>query len=257
MRIEQIKSQLDSIGYYYQSSDQPSDDQSDDQSEEWGTDTQALLALGRGLGELYVPDGMSSENPIITTMPTADATLQQPFDHKNAIGWHNDFSTMAKRPKYSIFSIKQQDPRGCEFGAWGVLPGQQLVDQLRQRADGEELLGLLSTTMVPFHFDGDTDVWYPLVEFKIDNHIQQLRYYHYAISKGLNRALSLSLLSNEQTQKVKRLIDVVEATANQIGLKLIANQNSLLIVNNEICLHNRFEQSVMANPRIANLLFVK
>lgn len=109
LAIEQIKSQLESIGYYYQ----PGDHQSVEcLPVSWGTDTQALLTLGRSLGALYVPNGKLKENPILTTMPTANATLQQPFDHKNSIGWHNDFSTMVKRPKYSIFSIKQQDPKG-------------------------------------------------------------------------------------------------------------------------------------------------
>lgn len=214
--VELIKKQLADVGFYYQ--------QGDCASYEWGADQGQLLKLGRKLGQLYVPDGMCEENPIITTAPRADATAQQAFDHQDTIGWHNDFSTMVKRPRYSVFSIRRQDPKGSDFGAWGVLPVKTLLLELSKQIDGNALLAELAKPIFPFPINNEQVTFYPILALEQDNRIKQCRFYHYAITQGLARAN----LAEQQVKQIRHLIDSVEQTACRLAQKRLAITLSLI-----------------------------
>src|SRR5262245_59743495 len=98
--------------------------------------TAPLVALARSLGPFYFPPGVDPARPVIETHPSADASPLDPFDRPEALGWHNDFSTHAKRPAVSLAYLAQTDPRGPEHGAWRVASADRVLEHLDATAEG-------------------------------------------------------------------------------------------------------------------------
>lgn len=90
----------------------------------------ALVALARALGSLYVPPGLDAGHPVLDTHPAADASPLAPFNRPEGIGWHNDFSTHADRPRVSLAYLAHADPRGPDHGAWRVASCDRVLEEL-------------------------------------------------------------------------------------------------------------------------------
>src|SRR5690606_38773249 len=88
------------------------------------------------------------------TNPSLTADPSNPFDRPEALGWHNDFTTHATRPRYSLSFIEQQDPQGRPWGDWRVARVPDILNRLEQSTEGRAARALLSKGAYPFAFDG-------------------------------------------------------------------------------------------------------
>ena len=208
----------------------------------------AVMMAARSLGALFVPADADSHRPVILTRPSVRAPKWRPFDRRESIGWHNDFSTRAKRPELSLSWIRREDPSGPWFGAWRVASVGGVLTNLCDRADGRSLLSKLSKETQPFGYtDSDSTKFFRIV-------CQEgLRFYGRALTEGARLAFG------RVPDHTRETIDLIEEAADAVGETLPASRGALLVVHNWFSLHDRTEQTVEGTGarRQAQLSFVK
>ena len=146
-------------------------------------DSDTVMLAARSLGSLFVPAETSPHRPVVLTRPSARAPKWRPFDRRESIGWHNDFSTRADRPEVSLSWILRQDPSGPSSGAWRVASVGCVLAKLRCSADGRKLIGRLSKEAQPFgYLDSDASCFYCIICRR------GLRFYGRALTEGARLA---------------------------------------------------------------------
>ena len=186
-----------------------------------------MTCLAQTLGQL--------SDDVITTKPEPDAPAWRPFDQAGSIEWHNDFSSHAQRPRFSLSFIEAEDPRSSPFGDWRVAKVADIVHVLSETEEG-----------MPFMFDRQVR-WFPVLD-TLDGH-QVLRFNGATLRAGCReQGLSPDVLD---------AIAAVESAADQVAIELAATTGALLVVDNWSTLHFRREQSVgLTSRREAVLMFV-
>ena len=207
----------------------------------------AVMVAARSLGPLFVPPETNPHRPVIVTRPSVRAPKWRPFDLRESIGWHNDFSTRAGRPELSLSWIRRQDPSGPCSGAWRVASVGAVLAKLRSRSDSRKLIGKLSKEAQPFgYLDTDTSSFYRIVCRR------GLRFYGRALTEGAQIAF------DRIPDHTRDAIAVIEDAADAVGETLPASNGALLVVHNWLSLHDRTAQTVAGAgaTRQAQLCFV-
>ena len=208
----------------------------------------AVMMAARSLGSLFLPAETNPHRPVILTRPSAQAPKWRPFDRRESIGWHNDFSTRAGRPELSLSWIRRQDPSGPCAGAWRVASVAAVLAKLRCRADSRKLIRKLSKETQPFgYWDTDTSRFYRIVCRR------GLRFYGRALTEGAQIAF------NRVPDHTRVAIALIEDAADAVGETLPASNGALLVVHNWLSVHDRTAQTVAGTgaTRQAQLSFVK
>lgn len=197
-----------------------------------------MTCLAQTLGQL--------RDDVIATKPERDAPAWRPFDQAGSIEWHNDFSSHAQRPRFSLSFIEVEDPRGSPFGDWRIAKVADIVHVLSETEEGRQTMQLLRTKPMPFMFDRQVR-WFPVLD-ALDGH-QVLRFNGATLRAGCReQGLSPDVLD---------AIAAVESAADQVAIELAATTGALLVVDNWSTLHFRREQSVgLTSRREAVLMFV-
>lgn len=192
-----------------------------------------LLALARLLGEPLVADGMSAEQPVVHARADTNADNWEPFAQLGPIGWHNDFSTWARRPAFSLAWLCELPDKDSPQGAWRVVSCARVVEELERSDVGRCALDLLQYRPLPFQFaEGE-----PVVHFHIvgSRHPARVRFYGRALRAGLG------------AEPVPGALDAVaewERAADRVGTCLLARPGDLLVCDNERAMHDRLEQGL-------------
>ena len=206
-----------------------------------------VMMAARSLGSLFVPAETKSDRPVILTRPSSRAPKWRPFDRRESIGWHNDFSTRAGRPELSFSWIRRQDPAGPSAGAWRVASVGAVLAKLGCSADGRKLIGRLSKEAQPFgYLDADTSRFYRIICRR------GLRFYGRALTEGARISF------DRVPDHTKDAIALIEDAADAVGKTLPASRGALLVVHNWLSVHDRTEQTVAGAgaTRQAQLCFV-
>jgi hypothetical protein len=240
--VECVRASLRAKGYYHESAFCMQTGDGD-----------PVLCAARLLGELYAPPGLDPIRPVILTQPSPSAPVWRPFDRRDAIGWHNDFSTRAGRPALSLSWIRQQDPAGG--GAWRVASAVAVLSQLRQDREGERLATTLSARAEPFGYR-DAGSWRSfrvVVGSERARSRRGLRFYGRALKDGA------WLRFGGIPKRTAEIVARVEAAADAVGKELCTANGALLVVDNCLSLHDRTRQEVSGkgHRRQAWLCFVQ
>lgn len=201
---------------------------------------QPVVTAAKLLGDLYVPSGANPNQPVILTQPSPSAPDWRPFDRKEAIGWHNDFSTRSGRPVLSLSWVRRGDSHGPNGGAWRVASANEVIGKLRQTLEGKRLVMGLAVRAEPFGYR-DAGGWRA---FRVINRVNRrydrtgLRFYGRALEEGA------SFRFGKVPERTREIISRVEEAADAVGEILSAPTGSLLIVDNRFSLHDRAEQQV-------------
>jgi hypothetical protein len=243
--VQRVRDSLRTNGYYYESG---FCDETDD--------AEPVVTAARLLGPLYVPPDTSPGQPVILTQPYASAPQWRPFDRRNAIGWHNDFSTRSRRPELSLSWIRREDPVGPNGGAWRVASVDAVLAKLCQTPEGRQLVAKLSARAEPFGYR-DMGGWRLFrIVIGADRRLGRrgLRFYGRSLEEGA------WLRFGQIPDHTREIVARVEESADAVGEVLCASMGSLLIVDNRFSLHDRIEQQVTGPEecrRQARLCFVK
>lgn len=208
----------------------------------------SVVLAARRLGSLFIPSGADSRRPVILTQPSIRAPRWRPFDRRESIGWHNDFSTWSDRPELSLSLIRRQDPSGPHVGAWRVASVEAILSKLRENADGRRLFAKLSRDTQPFGYpDAGSPRFFHVVSQR------GIRFYGTALTEGARTAFG------RIPDHTMEAIALVEDTADAVGETLQASTGALLIAHNWLSLHDRTEQTIAGGNarRQARLCFVK
>ncbi len=211
-------------------------------------DSNAVMIAARALGSMFVPAETSPHWPVVLTSPSDRAPEWRPFDRRESIGWHNDFSTRVGRAEVSLSCILRQDPLGPGFGAWRVASVGDVFAKLRCSSDGRKLLDRLSKEAHPFgYLDTGACKFHRIVCQK------GLRFYGRALSEGARLAFG------QVPDHTMDTIGLIEEAADAVGETFAASRGALLVVHNWVSLHDRTEQTVEGTEarRRAQLCFVK
>lgn len=196
-----------------------------------------LLEVAQGLGELYVPPDCDPASPVIRTAPRR-ARRAAPFDRREAIGWHGDFSTHVDRPELSLSYVTRADPRGGGFGAWRLASAARVVNALRASEAGRIALSFLTTTPLPFSYaDEEEPRMFPVFEPRPEGSLG-LRFYRPSIERGC------AATYGEVPKEVASALTALERAADQVAEVVPTREGSLLIANNWLALHDRMPQTI-------------
>lgn len=196
-----------------------------------------LLAVARGLGELYVPEGCDHETPLIATRPTLE-TGAAPFDRPEPIGWHGDFASHADRPELSFVYVARADPACEEAGSWRLASVERLVDQLVTTAEGQAALNLLRDAPLPFSYaDGGEVRWFNVFENRGRAGALGMRFFEPSIIRGCIAVYS------EVPPAIASALRLVRSGADAVGEIRATRRGLLLVTDNWRALHDRTEQS--------------
>ena len=208
----------------------------------------AAMLAARSLGSLFIPAKTDSPQPMILTRPSIRAPKWRPFDRRESIGWHNDFSTRAGRPEVSLSWIRREDPSGPFAGAWRVASVGAILAKLRGSVDGRRLMNRLSKGTYPFGYMDAGSVRH----FRIIRQ-EGMRFYGRALIEGAR------IVFDRVPSHTRETIALIEKAADSVGETLPASTGALLIVHNRLSLHDRIEQTVSeaGARRQAQLCFVK
>jgi len=194
-----------------------------------------IVALANRLGRLYLP----TDQPVIVTSPASEAPEWKPFDRAESIGWHNDFSTKADKPRFSLSWIVHEDPGGLDNGAWRLASAEKVIARVREYEGGPALLAEMSGDRVPFGYcDGGDVSYFRMLELDNDGQFAGLRFYGRALRDGA--ALESGAAGRALVAKV---IVAVEQAADEVGVKCAAVTGALLVVDNWRSLHDRLQQT--------------
>lgn len=210
----------------------------------------ALLLLARRMGNLDVPDRIINSDPIVTTRPTARATMGRPFDKPESLGWHNDFSSNADRPEVSLAFIARPDPLGADHGAWRVASVDHVLRHLVGTPSGRSVLRFLLDTPIPFSFarPGPPTLHRVLEPRGGDPGRYKMRFYGRAVRFGLR------WVAADQRAAIEDAAAAIEGAADHVGEQYPASAGALLVVHNSFCLHDRTVQTVTGRLRRQSLL---
>lgn len=199
-----------------------------------------LLELAALLGKVCVVgrDGSS----LVETSCDRDAPVWEPFNRPEAIGWHNDFSTWAKRPALSLAWIRSLPADSESRGDWRVVACSDVISFLETTSTGRRSLVFLRQTYLPFVFAPPE----PVVRYRVLDAVANGRARYYG------RALRLGLAKTRNRHGLEA-IEEWERTADMLGQRLIAVLGALLVCNNWRSMHDRLEQ---APGRSSSLIFV-
>jgi hypothetical protein len=177
---------------------------------------------------------------LIETDPAAEASRDRPFDRPESIGWHNDFSTHARRPSLTLAYIDRADPGGPMCGAWRVASCTRVLDKLNATTDGRTALRFLTETPLPYSFAGDGEplFFHAIEDLGAPPGRLGLRFYGRAMRDGAR------LIHGVVPADIERAIRSVEVAADEVGVVLPAAQGALLVTDNWHCLHDRLAQTV-------------
>lgn len=193
-----------------------------------------FLKLATSLGQPVVPDGCSTEWPVIETRPSTEASIRRPFDRAEAIGWHNDFTTHRWRPRWTVMWSVQPDPAGGTFGAWRVARVADVLDDPLLRNDANRRA--LEQRVYPFgySFEGYAR------RFKIlySSRGPGLRFNGKALIEG-------SVLARGSIDSTTlSIVDGIRRAADRHSFTFPAGRGDILITDNWLSLHDRLELSV-------------
>lgn len=207
-----------------------------------------FIGIARSLGRPITPPGCEPSWPVVETCPASDASTKRPFDRREQIGWHNDFTTHRWRPRWTLMWIVNPDPGGGLYGAWRVASTKDVVQDPIAR--GNPAWRNLRRGIFPFGYRFEQSVRY----FKILYTSQGpgLRFNRRALIEG-------SLMSDgEKSRLTREIVQIIEGAADRNASTLPAGFGDLLAVDNWGCLHDRLELSVGngSSTRRACLCFV-
>lgn len=243
--VQQVRDSLGTLGYYYERDFCAETD-----------NAEPLINAARLLGDLFVPSGANPIQPVIRTQPSPAAPQWRPFDRRAPIRWHNDFSTRVRRPELSLSWIRREDPAGLNNGAWWVASATAVLAQLCRTHEGRRLAADLSARAEPFGYR-DAGGWRPFRVIKGAGRRlghNGLRFYGPALEEGA------WLRFGRTPQRTREIVARVEEAADSVREVLPAVTGALLIVHNNLSLHDRAEQNVTGpkeQRRQALLCFVK
>jgi hypothetical protein len=241
--IQRIRENLEAKGYHYEPAF----------SAATGSPEPVLYLAGH-LGKIYTPTGLDPSRPVILTEPSAVAPLWRPFDRRNSIGWHNDFSTRIARPELSFSWIRREDPSGSEFGAWRVASVSKVIKKMRQTSEGKYIIASLLSKAVPFGYaDAGVPRFFRIVRKALYSPKLEMRFYGQALFEG-------AILSHgTMPESTLQAISAIELAADSVSETFNARTGSLLIVDNRFSLHDRMLQTVESEAplRQAWLCFAK
>ena len=235
--VERVLESLCTCGYFYDSNFCPDVEETD-----------AVVMAAESLGSHFVPDNIDSHRAWIMTHPSVQAPEWRPFDRREPIGWHNDFSTLTERPELSLSWIRREDPSGSWVGAWRVASVRDVLNKLWERSDGRSLMGRLSNETHPFgYMDSKNAIFFPIM------HQGRMRFYRRSLMDGAR------LTFGQVPDHTRETIALIEEAADAVGEILPASRGALLVVHNWFSLHDRTEQTVegVGGKRRAQLSFVK
>jgi len=202
-----------------------------------GTPDVYLLEFAQKLGDLYVPPDCDPASPLIRTAPRR-ARRAAPFDRREAIGWHGDFSSHVDRPELSLSYVTRADPRGGDFGAWRLASVARVVEALRASETGRAVLSFLTATALPFSYaDGEEPRTFSVFEPRPEGTLG-LRFYRPSIERGCATAYG------EVPRDVASALTAVERAADEVAEVVQTSEGSLLIANNWFALHDRMPQTI-------------
>lgn len=211
----------------------------------------AVVACARALGSLHLSPDVDPAHPVLDTHPSADASYLAPFDRREALGWHNDFSSHSERPCVSLAHLADPDPRGPEHGAWRVASSDRVLEHLEATKQGRRVVRFLLDTDLPFSFTGQgSPSFLRVIERRgpLPTRLG-LRFYGRALRDGARLAYGTV------PGRVEHVIAAVEAAADRVGRTLVAPVGALLVTDNWHSLHDRLPQSVDLDvPRRRSLI---
>jgi hypothetical protein len=243
--LHRVREGLRTRGYYY-----------DSQFCAETSDLDPFLYAAKLLGPLYVPSAAENRKPFIPTKPSSSAPSWRPFDRRQPIRWHNDFSTLPRRPELSLSWIKREDPAGPQNGAWWVATSAALLAKLCKTREGKRLATDLLWRTEPFGYR-DAGGWRPFrVIIRGARKLEQptLRFYGPALEDGA------WLRFGKVPERTREIVARIEGAADAVREVLPARTGALLIVHNGRSLHDRAPQTVtgpVESRRQALLCFVK
>lgn len=203
----------------------------------FGTEPSDIVRLARSLGEVFVAGGMDPELPVLVTDPAEDAPSWKPFDRAEAIGWHNDFSTMEDRPVLSLAWIARADPDPAR-GAWRVASCAKVLDHLAAQPEGEEILAALGEPFPFGYADSESAAWYSIVApVPGEPGRRGMRFYARALREGAR------LCFGEVPAATERAMAAVGRAADAVGETLPATAQALLVCHNWLAFHDRTPQT--------------
>ena len=197
----------------------------------------AILALGRRLGTLYVPEGCPSEDPVIVTAPSR-RRLAAPFDRPEAIGWHSDFASHVSRPDLSLVQVMRPDPAGGAAGAWRLVAVDQVVQEMERHVTGRQALALLRERPLPFAYISEEELRWLLVLAADDGGTDNMRFYAHSIRRGCISEYG------EVPNEIELAIQSLEQAADNVCHKVSTASGSLFVADNWRALHDRARQSI-------------
>ena len=189
-----------------------------------------LVELANALGSVCSMGKTGS--PLIETSCESDAPAWEPFNRREAIGWHNDFSTWEKRPVLSLAWVRSVPANSESRGDWRVVSCSEVISILEESSAGRRSLSFFRQKALPFVFAPDEHPVHFLVLDGVAN--SRARFY--------GRALRLGL-ANEPDMEAINAIEEWERAADSIGHRLPAVMGALLVCNNWRSMHDRLEQS--------------
>lgn len=206
-----------------------------------------ILTAAFALGSLFVPSGTDPSRPVLTTRPSPRAPNWRPFDQREPIGWHNDFSTRMQRPELSLSWILNEDPSGSDFGAWRVASAQAVLSQIEASVSGSRIIRRLSEEPQPFgYLDAGSPRYFRVVS------PEGLRFYGPALEDGAR------LTHGQVPDFTREAVDIIEKAADAVAKVLPSPTGAMLVVHNRFSLHDRTQQTVSGGRprRRACLCFV-
>jgi hypothetical protein len=215
-----------------------------------------LLKLLQRLGIPFVPPGKMASFPFIVTSPSRNASITEPFNRAERIGWHNDFSTFSHRPMLSLSWIAQSDPAmdTSGKGSWMVAGSEAIMQNLQQTPTGRSVARFLSKTLLPFCYESNDHVLWATVIDDVPHRPGKkgIRFYRRSIFEGCRKVHGVV------PQAISDAVSAIELAADSCGIMLPAVSGALLICHNWHCMHDRTEQSTesVASSRVAYLAFV-
>jgi hypothetical protein len=196
-----------------------------------------LVRLARSLGEVFVAGDMDPDLPVLVTEPTEDAPSWKPFDRAEAIGWHNDFSTMEDRPLLSLAWIARADP-DPERGAWRVASCARVLDHMAEEPGGDGALAVLGEPFPFGYADSESAAWYPIVApVPGERERRGMRFYARALREGAR------LCFDEVPVATEQIMAAVGRAADAVGKTLPATEHALLVCHNWLAFHDRAAQT--------------
>ncbi len=223
-----IKDEIRRQGWSYILEFQPFDD--------GGT---SLTDLAREFGE---PLEVSEDGSLIVEtemLPTA--SVSEPFNRPERIGWHNDFSTWPERPVLSMASVVSSPERGSS-GDWLVVGIDLLLKELLRSAQGRRAVALLERGELPFCFAQGEDIrWFRVLDAEAG--ANRVRYYGRALRLGAE-------LAGLNDSEVFDACETWEYAAETVGVRCPAETGALLVCNNWRSMHDRLEQSAGRRSRL-------